>query len=107
MSTRTPTHDQILVALHALRDDADRWGRSSAALQEASSHVTGAALEAAEFSLLGQDMARAYAELRDRITGLLGAAATSHAAIAGALRHSADTYEREERANVHRLRHVY
>lgn len=107
MSGRTPTPRQIAVALHALRDDAARWAKGATNLQEASRHVASTTLDAAAFSVLGGDTAHAYAALHARVATLLQAATANYAAVASALQDSADTYENEERANVHRLRHIY
>jgi len=107
MSAHTPTPAQITVAVQALRDDAARWARGASHLQEASTHVASATLPADAFSALGSDMAHAYAALRSRVGALLDAATTNYVAVAAALHESADTYESEERANAHRLRHLY
>jgi hypothetical protein len=107
MSDRTPTPAQIAVALQALRDDAARWSRGATHLQTATAHVDSATLPTDAFSVLGGDMASAYEALRGRVGALLDEATANYVAVASALHESADTYESEERANVHRLRHVY
>lgn len=107
VSGSRPTAGQIAVALEALRDDADRWAKGGEDLRAAQAAIRAAAVDSEAFSGLGADMARAYAALHARIAGLVTDATTNYDAVAAALRRSADTYEKEERANVHRLRGIY
>lgn len=107
MNTVRPTPKQIVVALEALRDDAGRWATGADQLRKASGHLVSTALDPSAFSVLGQDVAAACTALHDRVTTLLQAATTNYEAIASALHESAATYDREERANVHRLRGIY
>jgi hypothetical protein len=103
----TPSADRIAVALTALRADADMWSGMAGRLTAAGG--AGAALgpSRAEFSAPGAELAQVYARLQAQLVRLLGEAAANCTAVADALAASADAYEAEEAAGVHRARGVY
>ena len=99
------THD-IAVATGALRAEADIWSAQSGAMGgigDAMQHVTFNRLQAGIFQLVvnaHDDLATALATRCDEAAGEMRQ-------IAATLHQVADTYDDEERRNVHALRHLY
>ncbi len=107
VSKNGPGQDQIRVSLDALRHDAERWRTASDDLRAAAHRASELRLDEAAFSFAGIELARTYATLRAKLAALLTAGANNCAEVAKELVASADTYNAEELAGVHRLRDIY
>ncbi len=104
-----PTPDQYQVALQALRNDADRWEQCAADLGAAKGTADGLNLEALHFSYVADKLGvtALYRQFQTKMSGLLGEGQTTSVAVATALRESAQTYQAEEEAGVHRMNNVW
>jgi len=100
-----PTHDEVMVACDALRSDATKWMTASDEMAAAAGKAENLVLGKDQFGGAGDErgVVNAYETLRDKIAGLLTGADAEFDKIAGALRASADTYEREDAEGAHRL----
>jgi hypothetical protein len=104
-----PSHEQVDVAIQALRDDAQKW-RAAAGELEAAARVAGQMdLQAFHFSYIGDKIGvtQAYQLLQDKLIDLLNGGATNFRSVAEALKVSADGYQQDERDAVHRLKNVW
>ncbi len=104
-----PTPEQYQVALQALRDDADTWDQCAGDLGAAMSTADGLDLEALHFSYVADKLGvtALYHQFQAKMVGLLGEGQTMSAAVAAALRSSAQTYQQEEESGVHRMNNVW
>jgi hypothetical protein len=102
-----PTPKDITVALDALRADADRWAAAAMELHDAAAEANARAIDPAAFSFAGHAAAVAYEALRVKMAGLIDQGARNLDSVAAALRASADAYEADETAGVHRMQNIY
>ncbi|HWM04411.1 MAG TPA: hypothetical protein VNP92_18905 [Actinophytocola sp.] len=104
-----PTPDQYQVALAALRDDADKWEQCGNDLGAAKATAEGLDLEALHFSYVADKLGvtTMYAEFQAKMVRLLGEGQTMSGNVATALRNSAQTYQDEEDAGVHRMNNIW
>ncbi len=104
-----PTPDQYNVALAALHDDAKQWTSCADDLAAAKSTADGLDLEALHFSYIADKcgVTQLYADFQSKFVRLLGEGETTCRGVADALLASAQTYQREEEAGVHRLNNVW
>jgi uncharacterized protein YukE len=103
----TPTPDEIEVALEDLEIDATTWMGAAAELQAAAAAAERQRLDPAVFSFAGSAAAAEYEALRAKLASRISQGAASLAAIAAALRASADAYAADEAAGVHRMQNTY
>ncbi len=104
-----PTPEQYDVALTALRDDATQWTGCADDLAAAKSTADGLDLEALHFSYIADKcgVTQLYADFQSKFVRLLGEGETTCRGVADALTASAQTYQQEEEAGVHRLNNVW
>ncbi|OLF05801.1 hypothetical protein [Actinophytocola xanthii] len=104
-----PTQDQYEVALGALRADADTWEQCAADLDAAKGTAGGLDLEALHFSYVADKLGvtAIYQQFQDKLVRLLDEGRTMSTAVAAALRASAQTYQEEEEAGVHRMNNIW
>lgn len=102
-----PSDERIAASLGALRADADLWQSMAATVTEAGRAAAALGPRAGDFSAPGAELAETYARLRSKMVRLLDEASVNFAGVASALRTSADSYQAEEEAGVHRLRGIY
>lgn len=104
-----PTKDEVDVALRALRDDADKWTSAAADIATAARTAATLGLGAREMTgvadLLG--VTAIYTAVQTKLAGLLGEAEAATNRVSDALRTSAQTYQDEDQAGVHRLNGVW
>lgn len=101
-----PTKHDIQVATDALRADATVWLTGSADLDQIRTVAAGLAfdrLRAGVFQLIVDAHSQLVAAVADRC----GEATHEMGRIAATLHQVADTYDEEERRNLHALRHLY
>ncbi|MEJ2859010.1 MULTISPECIES: type VII secretion target [unclassified Saccharothrix] len=98
----------LSVALDAMRSDATAWETAADRLDAPSAAIGGLALTGADLSLWAVDrgLDRTYEEARTALDDMLGQAARAFRDLGAALRSAADTYEREEEANLHTLNKI-
>jgi hypothetical protein len=104
-----PTPDQYAVALAALRDDAKQWQDCGADLAAAKATADSLDLEALHFSYIADKLGvtQIYKEFQDKMIRLMGEGETVCTDVANALLTSAQTYQQEEEAGVHRMNNVW
>lgn len=104
-----PTPDQYQVALQALRDDAQQWQGCSDDLKAAKATAESLDLEALHFSYIADKLGvtAIYKEFQDKMIRLLGEGETVTAGVSTALLASAQTYQEEEEAGVHRMNNIW
>lgn len=104
-----PTKDQYTVALAALRDDAKQWQGCSDDLAAAKSTADTLDLEALHFSYVADKLGvtQIYTEFQNKMVRLIGEGEAMCASVANALNESAQTYQAEEEAGVHRMNNVW
>ena len=104
-----PTQDQYQVALQALRNDADKWETCGTDLGAAKGTAEGLDLEALHFSYIADKLGvtALYQQFQNKLVTLLGEGQTMSANVANALRASAQTYQEEEEAGVHRMNNIW
>lgn len=102
-----PDQDDVVVALEALRSDARQWDGAASEIGAAAAAARGLVLEPGAFSFAGQEVAATYADIQRQLAGLLDSGQVAVSDIGRALRTSADVYEAEEQAGVHRLRGIW
>lgn len=98
----------VVVALEAMRADAKLWETASDKLKAPRSAIGELSLTANEFSLWAAERGidRTYEDARVALEDMLGQARTAFAALGASLRLAADTYEREEDANLHTMNKI-
>ncbi|HEX2297184.1 MAG TPA: hypothetical protein VHH34_01475 [Pseudonocardiaceae bacterium] len=99
----------IQVALAAMRADAQLWDTAADDLQGPISAVGGVTVTAADVSMWAADrgLDATYESARSQLQNLLQQGAENFRAIAGALRDSATTYQREDEAGRHTFESTY
>lgn len=102
----TPLGPQITVAVNALRAEARIWDDESDALAQLGSKAAGLRLTRIEAGLF-QLVVDAYEQVIDQVTARSAEGRERLAQVGVTLRSIADTYEQEEAANEHRLRHLF
>jgi len=104
-----PTPDQYTAALAALRDDATQWTGCADDLAAAKSTADGLDLEALHFSYIADKLGvtQLYADFQSKFVRLLGEGETMSRGVADSLLASAQTYQQEEEAGVHRMNDVW
>lgn len=104
-----PSADQITAALHALRADARAWAAAADQLTDAAQNARRLSLDAFHFTYIGDQLGvtEAYRSLQEKIVVLLGQGAANLDSLAVALQASANTYQAEDEAGVHRLRKIW
>ncbi|OLR91428.1 hypothetical protein [Actinokineospora bangkokensis] len=101
-----PTSEQITTAIQALRTEAGVWDTESAEVGRMPPMAEKLKLDRVEAGLF-QVVFDAYKQVIDQVIARTTEGAAQTAEIAKTLRSVADTYEREEAANVHRLNNIY
>lgn len=93
----------LKVALEAMRADAGLWSAAADDVQGPRSSIGGLTLTGHDVSMWAVDrgLDRTYENGRVVLEDLLRQAATVFAGLGDSLRAAADTYEREEDANLH------
>lgn len=104
-----PSADQITAALEAMRADARAWGAAADQLTDAAQNARRLSLDAFHFSYFGEQLGltAAYRSLQEKLITLLEQGAANFDSLAVALQRSADTYQAEDEAGVHRMRNVW
>jgi hypothetical protein len=104
-----PSADKIAAALEALRTDARAWAAAADEMSAAEQTARRLSLDAFHFTYIGDQIGitEVYRNLQDKLVTLLGQAAANFDSMALALRMSADTYQSEDEAGVHRMRNIY
>lgn len=99
----------IEVALAAMRTDAGLWDTAADGMQGPASSLGGVTLTAADVSKWAADagLDQTYEQVRTQVETLLQQGAENFRAIAGTLRASADTYQREDEAGRHTFESTY
>jgi len=104
-----PTDQQIQAAIHALREEGDRWAVGSDALLDAAGVAARLELSALHFSYLADQLGltEVYQQLQQRLCTLLNEGAANFTALSAALKDAADGYEQDENNAVHRMTGIY
>ncbi|TYB39755.1 hypothetical protein FXF50_05095 [Micromonospora sp. AP08] len=105
----TPTGDQLVASIEALRADSGTWFEMADALRSAASNAAGLGLGPFHFTGLGHllGLDAVYEDFQQAIVTLLEQGSANFEKVGGALRLAADAYEQDEIDNVHRLRNIY
>jgi hypothetical protein len=95
----------IDVALAALRSDAQVWHTAAQDLNGPVTALGGLTLTGADVSMWAVDrgLDRTYDQARTTVMDLLGQAAENFTNVGNAVLAAADTYQREEEANLHQF----
>ncbi|HUQ59542.1 hypothetical protein [Lentzea sp.] len=93
------------VALEAMRADARLWSAAADSVQGPQKAIAGLMLTGHDMSMWAVDrgLDRTYDTVRTVLEDLLRQATAAFHGVGDGLRAAADTYEREEAANLHRL----
>lgn len=99
----------IQTALEAMRSDAKIWDNAGEDLQAPRSAAGRVTITGADVSMWAADrgLHATYESARAKLEDLLRQAADNFHSMADALRDSADTYQREEEANMHKFDSTY
>ena len=99
----------IDVALQALRSDAQLWSTAADNVEAPKAAIGGLALSGAEMSMYAVDLGldRTYNDARARMIDMLGQGQQNFRNLSQALIAAADTYQREEEANLHMIEGIY
>ncbi|KAA2261488.1 hypothetical protein F0L68_17070 [Solihabitans fulvus] len=106
----TPNGKQVAVALDALRSDATTWDNAAADLTGGPRTTIGSLhLTPDDVSKWAADhgLDATYNDARTKLEDIIKQAADNLHAVGTALRASADVYQRDEDANLHRLNGIY
>lgn len=100
-----PSANQIAAALDALRTDAQAWLYAAEELTAAEQNVRRLLLDAFHFTSIGHQLGltEAYWNLQEKLVELLGQGVANFESLAEALRNSAEVYQAEDEAGVHRM----
>src|SRR5215470_5438217 len=101
-----PTAEQIRVATEALRTEADVWDTQAAQAYRIGPMADGLRLNRIEAGLF-QVIFDTYQQVTDQVIARADEGAARMREIATTLRDVADTYDREEASNTHRLNNIY
>ena len=98
----------VSVALEAMRSDATVWATAAERLDSPRSAVAGLTLTGADVSMWAVDrgLDRTYEQARAALDDMLSQASRAFHDLSAALRAAADTYEREEEANLHAMKKI-
>jgi hypothetical protein len=104
-----PTPEQVTVAVQAMRTDAATWRDAAGKLTGAQHAGLPLALQEFHFSFIGDKagLTHVYAQLKDKITRLLGEGATELEALSQALTTAANQYEQSDNDAYRRHHHTY
>ena len=102
----TPSREEIEVATGALRREARIWEDQAEEMAEIVPRAEALRLSRIEAGLF-QVVFDAYGQAADQIIARSSEGRKCMADIGSTLRRVADTYDREEAANVHRTEHIY
>jgi len=99
----------IDVALQALRSDAQLWSTAAGNVDEPKATIGSLALSGAEMSMYAVDLGldRTYNNARTQMIDMLGQGQQNFTNLSRALNAAADTYQREEEANLHLIEGTY
>lgn len=99
----------VEVALAAMRTDAGLWDDAAGAMLGPASALDGVSVTAADVSRWAADagLDQMYEQTRTQVQTLLRQGAENFRAIAGTLRASAETYQREDEAGRHTFESTY
>jgi hypothetical protein len=100
------TNPNITVATDALRKEASVWERQSDTLQTLTNKVEGLRLTGLEAGMFVMIL-DAYTQVVDVVTGRCAEGVQQTDQISTTLRQIADTYDEEERRNMHHLTGLY
>jgi hypothetical protein len=97
------------VALEALRSDAGVWHTAAGNLTGPMNALAGLTLTGADVSMWAVDrgLDRTYDQARTAVIDLLRQGAENFTNLGNALAAAADTYQREEEANLHRFDSIH
>src|SRR5215470_10960079 len=101
-----PTAEQIRVATEALRTEAGVWDAQAAQMNRIGPMAEGLRLNRIEAGLF-QVIFDTYQQVIDQVIARANEGGQRMAEIATTLRQVADTYDREEASNTHRLNNIY
>ena len=101
-----PTAEQIRVATEALRTEAGVWDTQAAQVNRIGPTADGLRLNRIEAGLF-QVIFDTYQQVIDQVIARADEGAARMREIATTLRDVADTYDREEASNTHRLNNIY
>jgi hypothetical protein len=101
-----PTPQEVQVATDALRAEASVWLHHSDQMHAIAHNAEGLRMGRLEAGLF-QLVVSAYDAAADQVTARCREGQQRMAEIATTLRHVADTYDAEERDNVHRFTNLY
>ncbi|MEJ3742795.1 type VII secretion target [Actinomycetes bacterium KLBMP 9797] len=101
-----PTPREVSVATDALRTEAAQWDDQSLAIAAVATKVGGLALNRIEAGLF-QLLVGPYNELVTAVRSRCQEGQAAMTEIATTLRSAADTYQREDENNAHRIHHLY
>ncbi|GAA2832489.1 type VII secretion target [Crossiella cryophila] len=101
-----PTADQVRAATAALRDEADVWDRQAGEMGEVVTLAEAMRLNRVQAGLF-QLVFDTYTEVVNQVVDRSGEGVRRMGEVANTLRQVADTYEREEAANLHRIKGLY
>ncbi|WP_309115773.1 type VII secretion target [Saccharothrix sp.] len=98
----------LSVALEAMRSDANTWATAADRLDAPSAAITGLTLTGADLSRWAVDsgLDRTYEQARTALEDVVAQAGRAFHDLSTTLRAAADTYEREEEANLHALNKI-
>lgn len=97
------------VALAALRSDAEVWHTAAQDLNGPVNALGGLTLTGADVSkwAVERGLDRTYDQARTTVIDMLGQATENFTNLGNALLAAADTYQREEEANLHRFESIH
>jgi uncharacterized protein YukE len=101
-----PTPQEVQVATESLRSEATIWLHQSDQMQAIAHKAEGLRMSRLEAGLF-QLVESAYDAAADQVTARCREGQQRMEEIATTLRHVADTYEQEERDNLHRFKNLY
>jgi hypothetical protein len=104
--SEAPPEGDLKFALEQFGSDAKKWREAAGVLSGAAGAADGLALRAPDFGVAFA-VHSAYAEVQQLIVALLRGGVTSANTIADNLITARDTYQREEDANVHKIKGVW
>ncbi|MBP2476626.1 hypothetical protein JOF53_005498 [Crossiella equi] len=101
-----PSADQIRAATAALRNEAGVWEVQAAEMDKIVSSVEAMRLNRIQAGVF-QLVYDAYIDVVDQVVGRSTEGGGRMREVANTLRQVADTYEREEAANLHKMKNLY
>lgn len=101
-----PSPQQVAVETALLRTEAGAWDDHTATMRAQDQKVTGVKRGRLELGLF-QVFVGAYDTVVDDVSARCGEAAAAMTNIGETLRDVADTYDAEDQAAMHRIKHIY